>query len=198
MPVAKRIAFGKRAALNLFIALHVFIIVGWGLPSSRFRDALVGWVQPYVIFTGIWHSWDMFSPDPLIVNFNLYAEVVLADGQTNHWEFPRMEKLSLVERFQKERHRKWRERIRQDAYNMAWRDTARYIARESLQDGAPPKRVVLVREWDTITAPLDVSGQISTPKSSIPLRDYQPMPPNYPVTQSYRFHTYYPKPEDFP
>lgn len=198
MPAARTIAICQRVALNAFIALQVFVIIGWGLPSSRFRDGLVGWLQEYVVFIGIWHSWDMFSPDPLIVNFNLYGEVILADGQTNLWEFPRMEKLSLTERFQKERYRKWRERVRQDAYHAVWRDTAKFIARQSLQNGAPPKRVVLVREWDSIPAPLPPPGQTNSAKGAGPWRDDQPMPDSFPLTQSYRFHTYFPRPGELP
>src|SRR3954469_688867 len=85
-----------------------------GFAHFPFCTRLVQKIEDYVIWSGLWHSWDMFSPDPLSLNFNVQAFITYADGVTETWDFPRMDKMGLWEKFQKERYRKWRERVRQD------------------------------------------------------------------------------------
>src|SRR5688500_10191852 len=83
------------AFINAFIILQLYVIIFWGMPGSNFRNTMVRAVETYVIKIGLWHSWDMFSPDPLAVNFNVIAHITFADGTIRAWEFPRMEKLGL-------------------------------------------------------------------------------------------------------
>jgi len=172
-----------RVVLTIFILLHVFIMAAWGLPPSPFRTRLVQKVEEYVIWIGLWHSWDMFSPDPLSLNFNVQAFITHADGTTDVWDFPRMEKMGIAEKFQKERYRKWRERVRQDSYAQIWDDTVRWVARQHNRDPKnPPVKVVLVRSWNQIPAPAP--------------RDFQPMPKDFDLKFSYRFKMYDVKKED--
>jgi len=173
----------KRGLINAFILVHLYIIAVWGLPSSSFRSRLVPPVQKYVIWSGLWHSWDMFSPDPLSINFNVEAQITYRDGSTKMWEFPRMEKLGIWERYRKERWRKWRERVRQDSFSGIWNDTVKWIARQNnTQPGNPPTQITLIRYWNQIPAP--AKG------------DYQPIPKEYNLKFSYRFKTYDVKQED--
>jgi hypothetical protein len=167
----------KRILINLFIVLHLLVMILWGLPGSGFRTSMVRWFEPYVIKSGLWHGWDMFSPNPLSLNFNLEAEIVRKDGTTNYWFFPRMEKLGLFERYQKERHRKWRERVRQDAFSMIWDDTCRWIAREHWNPTNPPIRISLTRHWSAIPPP-------------VPKVDYQKIPDEYGFQFNYKFKTW--------
>src|SRR6476661_10844722 len=92
----------KRWLINAFILFHLYIIVVWGLPGSNFRTLLCSGISDYVVYTGLWHSWDMFSPDPLSINFNLKAEISYQNGMVRTWTFPRMEKLGYWERFHQE------------------------------------------------------------------------------------------------
>jgi hypothetical protein len=174
----------KRAFINAFIVLHVYIIVFWGMPASNFRNLAVSLVERYVIKMGLWHSWDMFSPDPLAVNFNVEAHITFEDGSMRIWEFPRMEKLGIWERYQKERYRKWRERVRQDAYGPVWDDTARFVARLNNTGTNRPAKVVLMRHWGPVSPPATVSA------GSLKLKDYQPMPKEFEMKFNYRFHFY--------
>lgn len=177
-----------RRGISIFILVHIYIIAMWGLPGSRFRSSVIRPVADYVIETGLWHSWDMFSPDPLSVNFHLEAEITFEDGSRTIWEFPSMEKLGLWERFQKERYRKWRERVRQDAYGAIWTDTTRYIARLHNNPTNPPAKVVLIRHWEQIRPPLMVANPENPAKPKY--KDYQPMPKAWPKRFSYRFKEY--------
>jgi hypothetical protein len=93
-----------------------------------------------------------------------------------------MDSLSLSRKFQMERYRKWRERVRQDAYSTIWEDVCRWIARNHNNPANPPISVALTREW----------GQIPPPRAG----DYQPIPKSYLLPFNYKFVTYVVKPED--
>jgi hypothetical protein len=126
----------------------------------------------------------MFSPDPLSLNFNVQAFITHADGTTEIWDFPRMDKMGLWEKFQKERYRKWRERVRQDAYREVWDETARYVARQhNTNPTNPPVKVVFMRIWSPIPPPK-------------PGMQYQPIPKEYELKFNYRFEVYDVKKED--
>ncbi|MGV3774526.1 MAG: hypothetical protein ACO1QB_16625 [Verrucomicrobiales bacterium] len=171
-----------RIAINLFIIFHLMIMILWGLPGSAFRTSLVRWFEPYVIKSGLWHGWDMFSPNPLSLNFNVEAQIVRQDGSTNSWYFPRMEKLGYVKRHQMERYRKWRERVRQDSFARVWDDTCKWIARENWNETNPPVQVSLIRHWSAIQPP-------------IPDQSLQPIPDEYGFNFNYKFKTYHVPPD---
>jgi hypothetical protein len=173
-----------RWCISLFILVHVYIIFFWGLPASRFRNYMVQPVEDYVMKMGHWQSWDMFAPDPLSVNYKLHAQVFFQDGSLKIWHFPQMEKLGLLERYGKERYRKWTERVRQDIYSSIWDDTARYIARLHNNPTNRPTRVILIREWESIPPPRFKPGTFE-------LKDYQPMPKHFDnLKYSFRFKYY--------
>jgi len=181
MPLKKRIV---RWCISLFILLHLYIMAFWGQPGSMFRSYMVKPVRDYVTQAGLWHSWDMFSPDPLSTTYRVHAQVHYQNGAMDFWEFPRMKKMGYIERFRRERYRKWRERVRQDAYSITWDDTARYIARMHNNPTNPPKQIVLVREWDSVPPPQFKPGTFE-------LKSYQKMPEGYDYLKySYRFRFY--------
>lgn len=183
---AQRRAMSPRPAtliLNFFIVLHLVAIGLWSLPPWPLRDALVEPFKPYMLCSGLWQGWDMFSPKPLSINFHLDAEIAFADGSQKTWTFPRMERLGFAVRYQKERYRKWIELVRQDAFAFVWPDTARYIARLHADPANPPETVVLTRHWAEIPPPTRAS--------------FQPILPQFDHDNAYTFFTYQVSPEDF-
>jgi hypothetical protein len=167
----------KRALLNVFIALHVAALFFWGLPDSGFRNLMARPFQDYVVFTGLWHIWGMFAPNPLNINFDVRAQVKYRDGSVAEWHAPRMEEFSVWQRAPKERFRKWRERIRSPEYAMVLDDTAQYIARQcDTKPGNPPVEVKLTRYWLYVPPP---AGKA----------DFQPVPNSYNLTNSFTFAT---------
>jgi hypothetical protein len=141
--------------LSAFIAFHIIAIFFWSMPLNTLlvgvvRDA----VGPYFLWSGLWQGWDMFAPNPYSTNAYLEAEVVFRDGQQRVWKFPRMQDLGLVDRYFKERYRKWaNERVRMDANSVLWPDAARYIARLHANPRNPPQTVRLVRYWAEVPPP---------------------------------------------
>jgi hypothetical protein len=144
----------KRIAISAFVLFHLLAITCWSIPLNSpliaaFRDA----VRPYFLWSGLFQGWDMFAPSPR--NFNGYIEavVIYKDGQTRTWTLPRMEHLSLTERYYKERYRKFSENLRDDTNSALWPDAARYIARLNNQVSDPPTIVLLARYWSEIPPP---------------------------------------------
>ncbi|MDX1953232.1 MAG: hypothetical protein SFY81_13705 [Verrucomicrobiota bacterium] len=174
----------KRVFVNAFIVFHIIALGLWGLPTSPFRQRLTRPFHKYVLFTGLWHSWDMFAPTPLMVNFDVVAEITYSNGGIKTWHFPRPEKMSHWRRMNKERWRKWRERVRSDSYEIVWDDTSRFVARKFWFPTNPPVAVKLIRRWDNIPQPLRT--------------DHQPIPPEYQKKSSFEFHEYKVKREDAP
>jgi hypothetical protein len=141
----------KYVAVNAFLLFHILAISCWALPISNplissFRQL----VRPYFIWSGLFQSWDMFSPDPKRVNSYLEAIVIYKDGSSALWSFPRMELLGSSERYAKERYRKFEENLQNDQYSGLRPDAARYIARLNNHKSSSPKTIMLVVRWSEI------------------------------------------------
>jgi hypothetical protein len=167
-----------RAALGVLgriaIGLHVVAITSWSLPEPP--NAVLGgtakpygsdWIllwnekhvkrgaiQRYLFLTGFWQYWDMFAPDPASIDFWGDAEVTFKDGTTKRYQYPRMYTLSVVEKYFKERYRKFYERAHSEDYAYFWRPFAQRIAYE-LDRGPsnPPVKVKLYRHWLALRGP---------------------------------------------
>ncbi len=154
--MSSRAARMGRFVLTLVILFHLVAFTAWTVPMNfvlldDFRAA----IRPYMLWTGLFQAWNMFAPDPLRLNSYLEAEVRLANGEIRIWREPRMEKLGLVDKYFKERYRKYmNEHLRMDDQSTLWPDAARYIARLYDTDKAnPPMGVRLVRYWQDILPP---------------------------------------------
>jgi len=150
------LALAKRVAINTFLSFHILAVACWCLPVTTpltmvFRELL----RPYFLWSGLFQSWDMFSPSPKSINSYVEAIVLYKDGNTRIWAFPRMERLSLTSRYFQERYRKFVENLNQDKYALLWPDTARFIARLNNQGPSPVKMVLLVRHWSNIVPRMD-------------------------------------------
>ena len=150
------LALAKRVAINTFLSFHILAIACWCLPvttplTMAFRDLL----RPYFVWSGLFQSWDMFSPSPKSINSYVEAIVLYKDGNTRIWAFPRMERLSLTSRYFKERYRKFVENFKEDKFALLWPDAARFIARLNNNGPNPVKMVLLVRHWSNIVPRMD-------------------------------------------
>ena len=154
----------RRVATDALIAFHLVAIPIWIAADdqaivrheSRVLDAAQGWIQPWMAFSGLWQSWDTFSPEPQSINFALEAQLTFADGGRATWVFPGPEGKGFFAMRRWERWRKWRGSVRLDDNAYLWPDTARFIAR--LFAARDPVRVELVRRWDLVDPPADPPG----------------------------------------
>ncbi len=141
----------KYIAINIFLVFHLFAIACWCVPiDSPLIPLCRNLVRPYFLWAGLFQSWDMFAPVPKGANTYIEATLVYRDGSRKTWTFPRMEQLSLTERYFKERYRKFAESLQRDEVDDLLPDAARYIARSNSSPGNPVKTVILIQKYSFI------------------------------------------------
>lgn len=140
-----------RFLINGFLMFHLVAIMCWALPfQSPVLLVVRNFVRPYFVWAGLFQSWDMFSPSPKSFNTYVDAIVIHQNGETQNWTFPRLEEMSLTDRYFKERYRKYVETMQEDTYSFLWADAARFIARLNNDPSDPVTRVYLVRHSSKI------------------------------------------------
>ena len=162
----------RRAAINVFILFHLVAIIcvalPWNLPITSSVKELV---RPYMRWTGLYQTWDMFGPDPEMVNSYVKSVIITQDRHVQVWSFPRMEELGFGERYEKERYRKFLEVLPQTQYAPLWPDVARHLARSLNNQADPPDKVMLIQFQSEIRPGSDDSHQ-PTPRPNVFYDDY--------------------------
>ena len=145
----------SRIVISAFLLFHLFAIVCWAVPlDTPLILAFRGFIRPYMLWSGLFQSWDTFAPTPRAVNAYVQGVVITNDGRLHTWKFPRMEQLSVTERYYKERYRKFVENLQEDRNSALWPDAARHLARMYNNPANPPEIVMLVRYWSDIPKPV--------------------------------------------
>jgi hypothetical protein len=148
----------KHIAINAFLVFHILAIACWCLPvDSALVSLCKERVRPYFLWSGLFQSWDMFSPIPKSANTYIEATIVYQDRSRSTWTFPRMERLSLAERCFKERYRKFGENLSRDENDALLPDAARQIARLNSIPSRPAKTIILIQKWSFIVPRTDAS-----------------------------------------
>jgi len=163
-----------RLAISAFIAFNLFAIIGWSVPmDSPLIDRCRRLVRPYLLYTGLFQKWDMFAPDPSKLNNYVAAVITYSDGTSSSWEFPRMENLGYIDKYFKERYRKYaNDCLNLDMYSALWPDAARYIARLNTRPSNPPVAVDLVRHWYIVQPPGPNGEEPAVPWNQYPFFRY--------------------------
>ena len=144
----------REPVISAFIVFNVAAIALVLSPPFPMRKELLDPVLPYLYATGLFQGSGVFVPHPHVYNLFLTAEVTFADGSTVIWHCPRMEELNLIERFQKERYRKWSRQNMDTPKPLSWwPETAAYIARITSKGGKRPVQVALIRHRTETPAP---------------------------------------------
>lgn len=97
----------KKWALSALLIAHLFALLVWNLPTGDLRERLAPKVLPYMLVTGLWQSWCMFSPDPCRAKITLEAVVTDKNGVARIYPFPHMDELSPLEKIPVYRHAKY-------------------------------------------------------------------------------------------
>ncbi len=143
----------RKVLISAFLAWQIFAVSVWLLPDQGVRLGLNKLVTYYMLSTGVWQQWTMFSPHPARTNFYIDARIEYADGGFRLWHFPRVRDMGSTERYQRERYRKMMEYVYVDSGSRLWWDLARYAALENDRRGDPkayPLTVHLIRHVQDI------------------------------------------------
>ncbi|MHB1938382.1 MAG: hypothetical protein ACYCOR_17635 [Acidobacteriaceae bacterium] len=135
-----------RGAISIFILFNLVAITSWAVPLNvpPFRE-IKELVRPYLLWTGLFQSWDFFAPNPRPVNSYIEAVAVTQDRRMRVFDFPRMEQLSYGKRYREERYRKFAEVLCDPHYAAIWPDVAKHVARLLNSADDPPQMVILMK-----------------------------------------------------
>lgn len=149
-----RVVFSQKARrwiINFFIGFHLLAIVCWCLPiDTPLLPACRSLVRPYFLWAGLFQSWDMFAPVPKGANTYIEATLIYNDGSRSTWMYPRMDRITLLQKLFKERYRKFADYLERDDFDDLLQDAARHIARLNSKPGNPVKTVILVEKFSII------------------------------------------------
>lgn len=149
----------RQGAISIFILFHLIAITCWAVPwnVSAVRE-VKELVRPYMVWSGLFQTWDMFAPDPKSINSYLRAVVITQDRHIKVWNFPRMEELSFGERYRKERYRKFAE-VLPEKEEVLLPDVAAHLARLFNSQADPPYKVLLIQFRADIRPGADKSAE---------------------------------------
>jgi hypothetical protein len=135
-----------RGAISIFILFNMIAILSWAIPLNLAPLPQVKEiVRPYLLWTGLFQSWDFFAPNPRPVNSYIQAVAVTQDHHMRVFDFPRMDQLSYGKRYREERYRKYAEVLCDPRYAALWPDVARHVARLLNNSTDPPRMVILMK-----------------------------------------------------
>jgi hypothetical protein len=127
----------RRTVISAGLVTYLFFIGFYCSPHGKFRDYMLRPVFFAIEYCGLWQDWQMFSPDPDTRNLYLTAVIWFDDKTSVEYKFPRMEQMSLTEKFVRERWRKFgQDNLSNTDLKFMWPPFCRYLAR--LHDS--PKR----------------------------------------------------------
>ena len=135
----------RRGVISVFILFHLVAITCMALPADfppirNIKDL----VKPYMVWAGLFQTWDMFAPNPEAINSYIKTVVISRDRHMQVWSFPRMEELGFLERYKKERYRKFSDVLPQSQYAPLWPDVAAHAAKQFNSPSDPPEKVLLI------------------------------------------------------
>jgi hypothetical protein len=146
--------------------------------NSRIISSLYKKIDPYLSFFTLYQSWNMYSPNPSRTNVYLTAKVEFDDGSKDIYEFPRVDRMNIIEKYAYgERMRVMTESIRVDKNQFLWRDASKFALRKLRENNYTkiPIRVDLYRHWNT------------SPHPKQTFRPHLSKAKNY---EKYKFYTY--------
>jgi len=160
----------RRGAISVFILFHLIAITCMALPANfSALNTVRELVQPYMLWIGLFQTWDMFGPDPRATNSYVKAVVITQGHHMNVWAFPRMEELSFAEKYRKERYRKFLDVLPEPQNAPLWPDVAKHVAAQFSNQNDPPDKVLLI-EFQSDIHP--GAAQESTPRPNVFYDDY--------------------------
>jgi hypothetical protein len=130
-----------RILTNVFIILSLFWMWSWDLPNKYFRKLLANKIARVARFSGLTHSWNMFSPNPPLAIHFITIIVHTKEGITREWAThnnPEMRRFSLRIRSIKIDHM-----VANDRQGKVRLRVAQYHARQCAKSGLTPVSFVV-------------------------------------------------------
>jgi hypothetical protein len=138
---------GQKTLISIYLLIFFIVVGSWLLPEwTPNKDKLTKYTWPIMLTTGWTQYWSLFCPDVRDQNYHLDMIIEYSDGTLKCYELPRMEKLDLYTKFQREKMRK----LFYD--NLAWPNyaqfrpsVARHLARANSDPSNQPVRITFIK-----------------------------------------------------
>jgi hypothetical protein len=137
---------------NLISAFIIFNIVaiasGSSLPLAQ-QNPVQRFFSPYLVWTRLLQSWQLFVPSPRTYLINYRAEIKFKDGSVKTWKRPYPPNWDFFPRHLSYNFQKWDlaanylEKPR--LAPLLWTDLAHYLVREYADDNNPPETISFFR-----------------------------------------------------
>ncbi|MBM4003604.1 MAG: hypothetical protein FJ295_10000 [Planctomycetes bacterium] len=119
----------ERLPIDLFVAAYLLAAWAWNLPDSYLlKRAIAPW-RSAILYLGLWHGWNMFAPEPLMVNRRWEAWLSFADGSQAIWRPPHCSELGWFAAFLEVRDRKFLDNLAQESMRFLRPAFCEYLAR---------------------------------------------------------------------
>ncbi len=131
----------------------ISICLGLTAPEGSFWKNLIKPARGFILWSGLWHSWNVFLPNPPRVELTISARVWFKDDSFVLWHPPHLGRMSIFRAFLGMRGRKFRRNLCM-ARNRAYRGPfARQIAQQYRRQGRHPVRVDLLQNVRRVPPP---------------------------------------------
>lgn len=147
----------SKVFISAFLFFNFLIMARIHLPKdSRIFTTVYGPIDKYLSFFTLYQNWNMYSPNPSKTNVYLTAKVHFDDGTSDFYEFPRVDRMNIIEKYSGgERFRVMTESIRVDKNQFLWKDASKFALRKlrSKHFTKIPMKVELYRHWNMTPSP---------------------------------------------
>jgi hypothetical protein len=154
------------------------------LPDSPLATKVKDPTRTFCEFLGWPQNWHLFGPEIRNINFHSFGLIGYADGTIGSWEPPRFDKLTLHQKYCKDKFHKWdQDCIPWENYRDFWPGLARYVGRLHYEPKNVPVWFMLLR----------FEADIPDPRTG-KLLEAADMPPHSRLLNAFTYHF---QPEDF-
>lgn len=155
---SSRIQFVKEIFLSGVTVVFLLVTALWLTPdkaaTGELKKKIIEPIKIFWLFWGLEQNWALFSPVIKDMNYHTVGVITREDHSNEIWEFPRMDKLDLFNRFRLEKYRKWSiDSLPWPHHKEFWPYIARYVGRLNYRKDNPPVKFTLLLFWTKIPSP---------------------------------------------
>jgi hypothetical protein len=154
--------------ISLFIVCYFALAISWSWanyllvldPKNQLGKDIIARLFPIVGLLGLEQNWSLFSPN--VRTHNIYNLVVITfeNGLLRLFELPRMEKLSIVKKFEQERFRKlFNDNFATLNFTSIRPAFSRFLTRGFYKKSNPPIRISYFLVSEPILPPTSIFNQ---------------------------------------
>ena len=136
--------------VNAFIAAFLIFSWTWNLPEDSLLKRIGSLVSPPFLMIGLAHTWQMFTPNPMGVNYRLLVDIHVGNSQIVRWHPPRFDRIGVVQAFFRNREIKLYENLISNRFPFLKAEFSNYAAAWARDRGYRPTRVDFIVYGESI------------------------------------------------